>query len=142
MIACLRQRRGYMLVETVTAMAILSVGVMAIHGAMRQAAITRAQAEDYTTARFLAEQRIGELELQPMLEVGRRSGAYDGKHSRFRWSHEVALENVDIDVIDEHTPPPIGRISVRIQWTRMGRPFETVVETLISPERIGGFLDE
>ena len=49
---------GYVMVETVVAMGLLSVSMVAIHGAVRQTVIARGQAQDYTIARFLLEEIV------------------------------------------------------------------------------------
>ena len=140
--------RGYMLMEAMCAMAVLSISMVAIHGALRQASITRAQARDYTEARFLLQDRMTELELQPALIEGNRSGAYDGELSRFSW--ETNVERVAITPPRLDGPPPIaapggpplakpivemGRLTVTVRWTRSGQSFSETVQTLVGSDR-------
>ncbi len=150
--------RGYILVEAAVAMAVLSIGMLGIHGAMRETGITGAQARDFTQARFLLERLIVETELQPMLVEGTETGEFEGALSRFRWRRTISKVTAP--------PPPellvkppwlgrrpgapsgpprrfgamrspyLGKISATVRWTRNGRPFERTVETLFSPEKL------
>ncbi|MFP4190808.1 MAG: hypothetical protein ACLFU6_01935 [Candidatus Hydrogenedentota bacterium] len=149
-----RDKRGYLLVETVTAMALLSITIVSLHGAMRQAALTRAHAEDFTYARFLAEELMGQLDLRPELETGSQSGEYGGRFSRFVWVYDVSrvqLEppemgpggawpgSLDPESAGEEFELPVsylGKVRVEIHWTRLGQEFSYVVETLVSPDRL------
>ena len=150
----LRDKRGYLLVETVTAMALLSITIVALHGAMRQAALTRAHAEDFTYARFLAEELMGRLDLRPELEPGAQSGEYGGRFSRFVWAYEISHVHVeppemetgtewaptlDPEVAGEDFQLPVdylGKVRVEIHWTRLGQEFSYVMETLLNPDRL------
>ena len=59
--------RGYIFVETLVAMAILSVSAIVIQESIRQAILARAQAMDYTTARFLLEKVMADRMLSNSL---------------------------------------------------------------------------
>ncbi len=151
-----RDNGGYLLVETVTAMALLSITIVALHGAMQQAALTRAHAEDFTYARFLAEELLGQLDLRPNLEEGSNTGEYGGRFSRFVWAYAISyveleppelepgaglppeLLDPDLDADEEFELPVayLGKIRVEIHWTRLGQEFSYVVETLVSPDRL------
>ncbi|UCC16519.1 MAG: hypothetical protein JSU58_09150, partial [Dehalococcoidales bacterium] len=63
----------------------LSIGLVAVNRAFGEALLVRAQARDYTQARFLLEERMGELELQPVLAEGTASGNFGKEFPRFRW---------------------------------------------------------
>jgi hypothetical protein len=139
---------GWILVETMAALMVLSIGGIAMNRAMHEALITRAMARDFTTARFLLEQVISEIELQPVIIDGAsRSGEFGDDYPQFsyRW-------NVSVVPIPQPELPPLatanivqplelpvqylGKISATVSWTRVGRSFERTVETLVSPERI------
>ncbi len=147
----LRDKRGYLLVETVTAMALLSITIVALHGAMRQAALTRAHAEDFTYARFLAEELMGRLDLRRELEPGTQSGEFGERFPRFVWVYEIShvhieppemepgAEWLDPEVAVEDFQLPVaylGKLRVEIHWTRLGQEFSYVVETLVDPDRL------
>ena len=77
------QRRGYILVETLVAMAVLSVSLLGIHRGISQALTARARTMDFTVARFLMEQKLGELMLQPELVKSSGQGNFEAPHERF-----------------------------------------------------------
>ena len=83
-----RRKEGWVLIETLVAMVLLSVGVLAINRALRESLQTRAIAKDYTTARFLLDEKMGELEMQPVLNEGDGgTGIYkDQERFSFSWS--------------------------------------------------------
>ncbi len=81
---------GYILIEAVVALVLLSVGAYAVHGTLRQAILTRGQAQDYTQVRFALQQVVSELELQPMLNEEERSGRFPGELERFAWRYTIS----------------------------------------------------
>jgi hypothetical protein len=139
---------GWILLETIVALAVLSIGVVAVNRALGQALETRAQARDYTQARFLLEQLVGELELQPALKPDTtESGRYEGELSRFSWNWSVSSVEVAAPEVRGNLPlivqerlrmPPLvlGKLAVTVRWTRAGREFAEKVETLVAPERL------
>jgi len=138
--------RGYILVETIVAMALLSVTMLTIHAGMRQAFIAIGESEDYTTARFLLQDLMANIELQSEVVEGHESGRFPGENARF--SYEWSVCKIDI------TPPKMptdmapemqeafrrqfvkhmGVITVRVKWTRMGGEYVKEGQTLFSPE--------
>ena len=99
------RRRGYILVETIVAMALLSAGMVAIQGGLRQAVLVRGQARDYTQARFLMDGLIADLSLQPEHVQGSKSGRFSGEYDRF--SYTWTISRVDVPV-PQGLPPGLG----------------------------------
>ncbi len=143
-----RRTEGWVLIETLVAMVLLSVGVLAMNRALREAMQTRAMARDYTTARFLLEEEMGELDMQPTLNEGDTgSGGFGEEHPRFTYSWSVVKVDVPVppipaDLQQFFLEPPtlpephLGRISVTIKWTRSGRDYDATAETLIAARRL------
>jgi hypothetical protein len=141
-----RKTRGYMMLEAVVSMAILSISMIGIHQALRQAVIVRAQAQDYTTARFLLEKIMGGHELQIQVVEGSGDGGFPAPNDRFRYSWSISKVEVPRPPIPDFIPPRdrerieekfkgyMARIEVHIYWTRAGREFEAIGETLLPPE--------
>ena len=141
-------RSGWILVETLVALMMLSIGGVAVNRAMQEALVTRAMARDFTEARFLVEQVMSEIELQPVLVEGAsKSGDFGDEHPRFSYRWDVSI----VELPQPELPPlatativqplelPVqylGKIRVTISWTRVGRAFERSAETLVAPERI------
>ncbi len=138
---------GYILVETTVALVLLAVGSWAIHATIREAILARGQAQDYTQARFLLEEVVAKLELQPLLSHGSKRGTFPGDLSRFSWSYTVKR----VDVPAPSAPTGIGRrqnqppvefvaefltgVQATVTWTRGGREFSESFETLFRPSK-------
>ncbi|MCH7909983.1 MAG: hypothetical protein IIB38_10245, partial [Candidatus Hydrogenedentes bacterium] len=58
---------GYILLETAVALVLLSVGATTVHRTIQEAIRTRGQAQDYTRVRFLLDQVVADIEIQPEL---------------------------------------------------------------------------
>lgn len=141
-----RWRDGYIFAETVVAMALLSMSTLVIQGAVRQAIITRGQAQDYTTARFLLTQIASEHSLQFEQPEGSGGGVFDPPYERFSYEWELKRVEVPKPPIPPFLPPEVyatvlsnfqdymGKITVRISWSRAGVEQERTGETLIRPE--------
>ena len=138
-----RSRHGWILVETLAALVVLSVGILAVNRSLGESLLTRAMARDYTQARFFLEQVMSELELQPVLVDGATGSGDFGKDNP-RFSYSWAVSRVDLNLpalppqILERFPngvqPPVpylGKISLTVKWTRSGRAFSRTAETLI-----------
>ncbi len=148
-----RRTRGYIFFETVVAMALLSMSALVIQGALRQAIITRGQAQDYTTARFLMEKIVGERAMRLPLPEGSGSGRFEAPHERFRYEWEVRRVTVPLPPvptfpsaadpaaieallmeIEAQLQDYMGKLTVRIFWERAGMEFEHIGETLLRSE--------
>ena len=147
----IRAKGGYILLEATVALVVLGVGVFAIHGTLRESLLTRGQAQDVTQARFLLQQVISQVEMQPKIPAGKKSGRFEGDLARFEWEYNVRTVNV---------PPPkappenydrtqsgararlqykvdfILHIRATVSWTRGGRPYSESVETLFNPFKL------
>ena len=142
---------GYILLEATVAMVVLGAGAYAVHGAIRQALITRAQAQDYTHARFLLERLIAEREIQPELKPGTDSGRFTGEWNRFDWQYQVRMVYVPLPSKPPINPTPrkpgerpiafeysikhIMHIRATVSWVRSGRSFSESIETLFNPSK-------
>ncbi len=140
------RRQGYIFAETVVAMALLSMSALVIQGALRQAIITRGQAQDFNTARFLMERIASENALRFQQPEGSGSGIFDPPYERFSYEWELKRVEVPLPEIPPFLPPEVvanvlqnfkdymGKLTVRIRWSRSGMDFERVGETLVRPE--------
>ena len=139
---------GWVLMEAMVAMVVLSVAVVALNRGFAEAVLTRAIARDYTQARFFLEQIVGELELKPFHEDGASGkGNFGEEHPRFAYTWTVSRTDVtppsipptlppQMQTIAQNFEPPIaylGKISVRVEWTRAGKAYSAELETTIAP---------
>lgn len=140
--------RGWILVETLVALVVLSVGILAANRALGESLFTRAMAQDYTQARFFLERVMSELELQPKLaENSEGKGDFGKDYPSFSYRWEVTRADIPVPRIPPEIlikfpdgiklpVPYLGKIRVTVFWTRRGQTYSRSVETLISPERL------
>ena len=142
---------GYILIEATVALVLLSIGSVTVHRTIQEAIRTRGQAQDYTRVRFLLDQVVAELEIQPELTEHSAQGRFEGEHSRFSWDYEV--RRVDVPLSGRHPlAPPEGaevepfeypedqeylaHVRATVSWTRSGRAFSESYETLLGPHKL------
>lgn len=144
----MKRPRGYILVEAVTAMAVLSITALTVQRAVHTAVLARGLSQDYTIAQFLLERLAADRALEPRIAAGDvQSGTFPPPDDRFdyTWSLEA------IEISPPELPPGVapeqrealakgllarmGKLRMEVSWTRGGEPFSAVAETLISPER-------
>ena len=129
------------------AMMVLSVGMIGINRAMQQTIIVRGQARDITQARFLLEETIAMLELQPQLVEATGAGQFEGKNSRFSYKWQVSKVDVPEPPIPPDLPPEevekfklsapyLAKIEATISWERSWRQYEQTAQTLLTPEKL------
>ena len=143
-----RGAAGYILFEALIALTVLSISIYVIQEGIRQAIIARGHAQDYTQARFLIEDMVNRLQLQPLFHEESKSGRFPGKHTRFSWSYTISSVNLPTPQPPPDRPavrpgqemqlpvPFLGKIEATIRWTRSGLPFEVSAQTLFAPERL------
>lgn len=128
-------------------MGLLSLSMLAINGALRQAILVKGQAQDYTQARFLLEEQIAKVEIQRELSVVENSGRGSGDLARFRWQYRVAkimLPEPELppDISPERMremklrAPYLAKITATVFWSRGGVEHEETLETLWAPDKL------
>ena len=146
-------RGGYILVEAAVAMVLLGIGSFAVHGTIQEALRTRGQAQDYTHARFLMEQVVADLELQPQLTVHSKQGRFSGENDRFSWAYSVRRVDVPKPTAPLSPPPKgekkkkrkfeygqgrdyLAHVRATVTWRRGGREFSESYETLLGTDKL------
>lgn len=143
---------GYILVEAVVALVLLSVGAMTVHRTIQEAIRTRGQAQDYTHARFLLTQIVAGLEIEPELLVHSSQGRFSGEHNRFSWAYRVQRADFPKPKRPLRPPPKgtkqnqkieyaegqdyLAHVRVSVSWTRSGLAFSESYETLLGPDQL------
>jgi Tfp pilus assembly protein PilV len=140
--------RGYIMVETLVAMAILSISALVIQESIRQAIVARGQAMDYTTARFLLEKVMADRMLVYEQPEGKGEGVFDPPFERFSYSWEVQRVEIPMpDLPTMMTPDEIlffktnyvkymGKLSAKVNWSRAGMAFSAAAEALLRKDLV------
>ena len=150
MTGSLGNARGYILLETVVALVVLSIGALTINGALHNALQTRGQAMDYTEARFILDELMAQVELQPQRTEGKTEGVWQA-NPRFHWRIDIRKAAL-AEPSQPRRPGPKAKlpgtfkfdkdndyltaIEVTLSWSRSGQSFEESYETLLPPDRL------
>ena len=144
----MQQRRGYILIETIVAMALLSVSMIVIQQSLHQAILVRGRIMDFSTARLLLKEQTAAVEIQHEVPVTKKFGRFPPPYERFSWEWEMSKLSVprpelpDWIVEDKRKSlkkmfkPYMGKLRVTIKWERGGEPFEITGHTLVKPEHL------
>jgi len=107
---------GFTLMETVVALVVTAVAVVAVlelfGGSLR---VARASA-DHLAATLLASAKLSELTLEPLEE-----GTTEGTEGEYHWTRRVTADPTLLpQEVDPATPGPIrlARLSVDVRWGR------------------------
>lgn len=138
-------RQGSVLLETVVAMAVLSVCIVGIHQSLRQALLNYVLAQDYEEAGQLMRQVAAEQELQPQGIERKKDGTFKPPHDRFRYRYSVKRVDMPPLQFSPSLPPDrrrtlerqytdyVGCLLVEISWERGGNAFSVTGETILAP---------
>ncbi|MCX5758208.1 MAG: hypothetical protein NTU83_06820, partial [Candidatus Hydrogenedentes bacterium] len=108
---------GYILFEALMALSLLSMSLIVIHNGLRQTILVREQARDYTQARFLLENVMAKVELQPLLTQATDSGGFQGELSRFHWTWKVSKVDIPPPPFPSNLPQEvIARFKLNVQY--------------------------
>lgn len=144
----MQRRGGYLLVETIVAMAVLSITVLGVHRSVQQALRARALTMDFTTARFLIEDKLNEFLMQPQVTEGEGKGDFPSPHERFHYRWAISkvdvprpeippdIAPVDAEYLLRQFQSYVGRVEILITWERGGSTYERLGETLIGPNKL------
>jgi hypothetical protein len=128
-------------------MTLLSIGMLAVNRAMRETILVRGLSRDYTQARFLLEDLIAMLELQPQLNEASDSGRFQKELSRFSYKWSVSKVDVPEPPLPADMSPEavekfelnasyLAKIEATVSWRRSGRDYEQTAQTLWTPEKL------
>ena len=115
---CTRRAGGFTLVEILVALAVLAVALTAVARSLGAAIDTTAALRDRTLARWVAEDRLAELELRrewPALDV--KEGDADMGGRVLRWRQETGvtpaarMRRVEVSVLLAGTDSPLAKLT-------------------------------
>lgn len=142
----MRRAPGYILLEALVAMGLLSVSLLVIHRDLQQAVQVRALARDFTQARFLLEQVMADVALQAQLPESERTGTFPAPLTRFSWRWKVsklALPAPQVAPQQLANYPGLAlpcsymmKVEAWVSWERNGVTRQEKAETLYPPEKL------
>lgn len=145
---------GYLLLEAIVAMAMLSVGIIAINASLREAVTMRAHADDFTKAGFLLQALVGPEQINyyygERMEEGSAAeslGLPEDAYGRF--GYKTAIEPVEmplpelpadmpadmVEQLEALSKEQLFRVTVTVLWTRRGQTYERTASTLVLREK-------
>ena len=113
-----RPSRGFTLLEILVALAVLAIALTAAARSMGAAIDTTAALRDRTLARWVAEDRLAQLELGrewPALDT--KEGDADMGGRAFRWRQQTSaspvarMRRVEVSVFQPETDSPLARMT-------------------------------
>ena len=101
-------RRGFTLLEVLVAVVVLGIALTALLSTQAGGVRLRSQAEAITTATFLLQERMAQLELdEDYPEVGKRDGDFGSGYPGYRW--ELTVQEVGL-------VPNIRELRLAVLW--------------------------
>lgn len=141
--------RGYILIETLVALTVLSISAFTLQRVIGQAALMQALSHDYTTVQHLMENTIARMLLENMmLEEKTESGAFPAPYDRFAYTVEVSRITVPRPELPSSIDPrereqlesryrdQIPKLRLEITWTRGGFEYSRAAETLLTGSQL------
>ncbi len=120
-------RRGYVLMETMVALVVVSVGLAGVMRAIRMSLTAGHQAASSSIACQLAEQKLTELRVQPPAMAGTHDGDFGPDYPGYRWRTTVRA-------VDRET---FHSALVEVFWTQQGRQQSLTLGSLIQLQTPG-----
>jgi len=120
-----RNKRGFTLVETITASVILCGSVLAV-GAIstRSLGETRLNRQ-YEVAAALADKQLTMIDyvgVEEFIELGQMEGDFEEPEPGYRW--EVVTESQDVD--------NLYLVNITVSWVERKRPYTISVDTMLN----------
>jgi len=154
--------RGYVLVEVVVSMMVLTVGILSVSRSFSVAMLARGLSQDYTDSRYLAAEQIWQAVAQAeagALTLGGAQGRFPDPWRKFSWEWKVEETSLPYEVsvkirevvgpqrsrrgrsrravpqveIEEQPEKFFNRVVVTVKWTRRNVEYERWVATLVPP---------
>lgn len=121
--AGLSGKAGFTLLEVIIAVAIIGSSLAILLGAVNKNLILASQSKNITIASFLAQRKMGEIEVEGFPEIGNQEGVFQ-EHPEFKWYLSVQPYNIEQLEIE------IRIVILTVSWDEGQREF--TVATAIS----------
>lgn len=89
-----RENRGFTLLEVIIAVAIIGSSLAILLGAVNKNLLMASQSKNITIASFLAQKKLGEIELIGLPDIGNQQGVFE-EAPDFSWYLSVQPYNIE-----------------------------------------------
>ena len=124
MIRALKKKRGFSLIETLVASAILSGAVITI-GAISTMSVSGTRINRrYEVASSLLDKQLNMIDyigIDEFIDIGQMEGDFEGYEPAYHW--EVVTEYQDID--------SLYLVTITVSWVDGNRPYSISVDTML-----------
>ncbi|MBI2447095.1 MAG: hypothetical protein HYV48_00955 [Candidatus Omnitrophica bacterium] len=141
---CPRKSIGFMLLEAMVALAILSVGIVTVMQSFSSALRVSKSSYNSTIATFLAQSKLSDLEREGSWTKENLSGDFGKAYPNFKWEAEVSSveldklipENLRVKVREEEgNKQEINLLNLTISWVERGAKEEAVFATYVASKK-------
>src|SRR3990167_5314192 len=138
---CPRKSIGFMLLEAMVALAILSIGIVTVMQSFSSALRVSKSGYNSTIATFLAQSKLSDLEMEDSWTKENLSGDFGKVYPNFKWEAEVSPveldklipENLRVKVReDEGNKQEVNLLNLTISWVERGAKEEAVFATYVA----------
>ena len=139
-----RKSSGFMLLEAMVALAILSVGIVTVMQSFSSALRVSKSSYNSTIATFLAQSKLSDLEREDSWTKENLSGDFGKVYPNFKWKAEVSPfeldklipENLRVKVReDEGNKQEVNLLNLTISWVERGAKEEAVFATYVASKK-------
>jgi general secretion pathway protein I len=108
-----RRHSGFTLLEVMVAMAIMAITLMAVLDS-QSASISRvSEAKFSTSAPFLAQKKMAEIEIMKAEELGSDSGDFGNDYPGYAW--ELSVQDASFDA-PENVTTHLKQLDLKVSW--------------------------
>jgi len=102
---------GFSLLEVMVSIAIIAIALMAVLGSQSQGSSLAGESRFNTTAAFLAQSKMAEMEIRSLNDLGADAGDFGEDFPGYRW--EVSVQSLAIEDL-AMTSEKVKQIDVRV----------------------------
>ena len=106
---------AFTLLETMVAVTIIAIVLLAVYRLQSQTVVMNLSSRFYTNAPLLAEQKLGELELNESIDLAGTSGGFGDRFPGYSW--ELAVSEIDSELLGE-SAEDFKRIDLKILFNQ------------------------
>ncbi len=124
MIRCEKNKKGFSLIETLVASAILSGAVLTLGAISTMSVSSTRLNRRYEVAASLIDKQLNLIDyvgIDEFIELGQLEGVFEGYEPTYHW--EVVTEYQDID--------SLYLVTITVSWVDGNRPYSISVDTML-----------